>query len=51
MNNIECYLLSIDVIKNMLNLGIINHEDYIKAEQFLANKYCIILTLYIVIMT
>ena len=41
MTNLESYLLSIENIKNMLKQGIIDESDFLKAERFLAEKYCI----------
>lgn len=41
MTNLESYLLSVESIKAMLKKGMIDENDYLKAERFLAEKYCI----------
>ncbi len=40
-SNLEKYYLSIAPIRELLNKGIINKEEYLKAESFIAEKYCI----------
>ena len=40
-SNLEKYYLSIAPVKLMLEKGVITKQDYIKAESFLADKYCI----------
>lgn len=40
-SNIECYVTSLSIIKNLLQKNIISHEDFIVAESYLAKKYCI----------
>lgn len=37
----ESYLTSLLVFKNMMIKGILTKEEYIKAENLLAKKYCI----------
>lgn len=37
----ESYLTSLLVFKNMMIKGILTKEEYIKAENILAKKYCI----------
>lgn len=39
--NIECYLSSLIPIINLHNTGIISKNDFDKAEEYLAKKYCI----------
>ena len=39
--NLEKYLLSMIQVKNMKDSGIIGKLDYLKAESYLADKYCI----------
>lgn len=39
--NVLHYLSSMNVIDNLYNKGLINDNDYEKAEQFLKQKYCI----------
>lgn len=39
--NIEAYNNSLMVVKSMRKIGIINDLDFVKAEGFLAKKYCI----------
>jgi len=40
-SDLEKYHLSIAPIKSMFDQGIINKSEYLKAESFLADKYCI----------
>ena len=40
-SNLEQYLLSIQPAKSMKDEGIITHQEYLKIELFLAEKYCI----------
>jgi hypothetical protein len=40
-SDLEKYYLSIAPVKLMLEKGVITKQDYIKAESFLADKYCI----------
>ena len=40
-SNIEKYYLSIAPVKSMLEKGVITKQDYLKAESYLADKYCI----------
>lgn len=40
-NNVEKYYASLMQIKQMLKLGIINNNDFIRAERIIADKYCI----------
>jgi len=40
-SSIEKYYLSIKSFQKMFDAGIINSQDYQKAESFLAEKYCI----------
>lgn len=40
-SNIECYIKSLAVTKNMLQKGIISNNDFVVAESYLAKKYCI----------
>ncbi len=41
IKNIEQYYASLIQFVSMKNKGIINDADFIKAESFLASKYCI----------
>lgn len=41
MSDLKHYLASLSLIQSMRNKGIINEEEYNKAEAFLAKKYCI----------
>jgi len=40
-SNLENYFLSITPIRLMFEKGIMTKQDYLKAEYFLADKYCI----------
>lgn len=40
-SNLEKYYLSIAPIKEMFTKGILSRNNYLKAEVFLAEKYCI----------
>jgi hypothetical protein len=40
-SNLEKYYLSIAPVKLLLEKGVITKQDYLKAESFLADKYCI----------
>lgn len=40
-SNLEMYYLSIAPIKSMYDDGLMTKQEYIKAEYFLAEKYCI----------
>jgi len=40
-SNLENYYLSITPIRLMFEKGIMTRQDYLKAESFLADKYCI----------
>ena len=40
-SNLEKYFLSITPMKLMLEEGLLTKPDFIKAESFLADKYCI----------
>jgi len=40
-SNLEKYFFSITPIKLMLEEGLLSKPDYIKAESYLADKYCI----------
>jgi uncharacterized protein YqgQ len=39
--NLEKYFLSIKPVMGMFNEGILSKSDFIKAESFIADKYCI----------
>lgn len=40
-NNLEKYYSSMLIISKMLSNGLISEEEYLKAEEFLAQKHCI----------
>lgn len=40
-SNLEKYYLSITPIRELHNKGIIDKDEYLKAESFIAEKYCI----------
>ncbi len=40
-SDLEKYYLSIKPIRELLNKGIINKDEYLKAESIIAEKYCI----------
>ena len=40
-SNLEMYYLAIAPVKLMYDEGIMTKQDYMKAESFLAEKYCI----------
>jgi len=40
-SNMEKYYLSIEPIRKMFEMGIMTKSEYQKAEDFLADKYCI----------
>jgi len=40
-SNLEMYYLSLTPIKSMFENGLMTKQDYMKAESFLAEKYCI----------
>lgn len=40
-SNLEMYYLSMTLVKKILEVGIINNCEYLKAEVFLAKKHCI----------
>lgn len=40
-NNILLYLNELTIVKEMLDQGIIDNDDYSKAEAYLAKKHCI----------
>ena len=40
-SNIELYLAALNIVKKMLEDGIIDKKDFDAAETYLANKHCI----------
>ena len=40
-SNIELYLATLNIVKKMLEDGIIDKKDFDAAETYLANKHCI----------
>ena len=40
-DNIESYYKSLSMVKSMYEKGLINEKDFLKAENYLAKKYCI----------
>lgn len=40
-SNLEKYYLSLAPVKQLYEKGVITKQDYLKAESFLADKYCI----------
>ena len=39
--NYDAYLAAVNIVKEMLDQGIIGEDDYLKAEAYLAKKHCI----------
>lgn len=40
-SDLEMYFMSIKPIKSMFEEGVLNKSEYLKAEAFIAEKYCI----------
>jgi len=40
-SDLEMYFMSIEPIEVMLNEGVLSKSEYLKAEAFIADKYCI----------
>jgi len=40
-SNVEKYLLSVEPVKTMLDMGLLVKHEYNQAEHYIADKYCI----------